>query len=113
MTAQIIDISHDLRFPAPIANIIADVAYQMHLPKYAVIGPGRTQTLVQARAAVVWLSRELIEASNCMLGRALGDRRHGVIETAYQTAAKLRLRDADFRRRTDQLRDHYRNLQED
>lgn len=106
-------IASDLRFPAPIANIIVDVAYQMHLHWFDIIGPRRTADLCEARAAVVWVSRELIGASNCMLGRALGDRRHGVIEQAYQNAALLRDRDPAFRRLTQRLLRHFRDLQED
>lgn len=113
MSAPAMEIASDLRFPAPIANVIANVAYQQHLHWFDIVGPGRTGPLIEARAAVVWVSRELIGASNCMLGRALGDRRHGVIEQAYQNATLRRERDPAFRRLTDRLIRHYRDLQED
>ena len=113
MRASTMEIACDLRFPAPIANIISDVAYQMHLHWFDIIGPKRSAPFIEARAAVVWVSRELVEASNCMLGRALGGRRHGVIETAYQNATLFRERDPAFRRLTDRLIRHYRDLQED
>ena len=113
MTAPAPDIATDLHFPVPIANIIADVAYQMRLRTIDVVGPGRTAPLIDARAAIVWVARELIEASNCMMGRALGGRRHGVIEAAYQNAALLRDCDPAFRRLTERLLEHYHDLQED
>ncbi len=96
-----------------VAAIIAEVGYQMGLRRADIIGPVRTAPLTRARFAVAWLAREVTPASWHIIAHALGGRHHSTISSARRRGDALRQTDPAFRRLTDRLREHFRDLQED
>lgn len=94
--------------------IIAEVAWHMGLDRSAITGPCRKAELVRARAAIVWIALRLGSRSLNQIGRTLGGRDHSTVRSAWTKAEEaLRPRDPAFRRMTDRLLDHFRDLQED
>lgn len=94
--------------------IIAEVAWHMGLARSAITSPCRKAEFVRARAAIVWIALRLGTRSLNQIGRALGGRDHSTVRSAWTKAEEeLRPRDPAFRRMTDRLLDHFRDLQED
>lgn len=96
-----------------IADIIDQVDYEMGVRRVDLLGADRSASLFRARAAVCWLARELTPASLPQIGAILGGRDHSSILHACRRAADMRDRDPAFRRLTNRLVRHFRDLQED
>ncbi|SCW61576.1 dnaA protein helix-turn-helix [Sphingobium faniae] len=96
-----------------VRDIIDTVAWWSGVPASDIIGPNRRWSYFRPRAAVCWLAIKIGGASTTTIGRVLGDRDHSTIIHAKRRADALRLIDPAFRRLTDRLLDHFRDLQED
>ncbi|MEO7470280.1 MAG: helix-turn-helix domain-containing protein [Sphingobium limneticum] len=97
---------------AVIRAIVSEVAWHEGVRRTDILGRRRDGRFVRARAAVVWVARKLGVGSTTKIGVALG-RDHSTVLTALSKAEILRQRDEAFKRLTDRIRDHFRDLQED
>lgn len=95
-----------------VANILGRVSYETGLARNVIHSRDRHAPVARARAAVVWLAQRLTRLSSSQLGRQL-DRDHSTILSAAAKAAILRDKDPAFRRMTDRILDHFRDIQED
>lgn len=108
-----------LRSPRPtgsrvfVADIIDQVAYETGVSPWDLRGQRRFASLFRPRCAVCWLARRLTSTSLPQIGALLGGRDHSSILNACRRAAELREQDPAFRRLTDRLLRHFRDLQED
>jgi chromosomal replication initiator protein len=75
--------ARDARCPN-LNEIVAIVARHYGVPQKLLRSHSRRQSAVQARAAVVYLARELTELSYAQIGRALGGRDHTTIMHSYR-----------------------------
>ncbi len=96
-----------------IAAIIGEVAYQTGVQRADILGHSRCPEHFRPRAAAVWLALQLRCGTIPMIGRAFGSRNHSTIYNARRRAEELRRSDPAFRRLTDRLLDHFRDLEED
>lgn len=118
-TIQLIVARMALRSPRAInrriqvSDIIDQVDFEMGVRRVDLLSADRSASLFRARAAVCWLARELTPASLPQIGAILGGRDHSSILHACRRAADMRDRDPAFRRLTDRLTRHFRDLQED
>lgn len=96
-----------------IANVVDLVGWYMGVSPRDICGPGRARAFFRPRAAVCWLAIELKLGSTTVIGQVLGRRDHSTIINARRQAEQFRATDPAFRRLTDRLRDHFRDLQED
>jgi len=96
-----------------VSDIIDQVDYEMGVQRCDLLGSDRSPGLFRARAAVCWLARRLTAASLPQIGAILGGRHHTSVLHACRRAADLRDSDPAFRRLTDCLVRHFRDLQED
>lgn len=110
MQMQILDARAACR--PTVANILGRVSYETGLARNVIHSRDRHAPVARARAAVVWLSQRLAGLSSSQLGRQL-DRDHSTILNAAAKAEILRDKDPAFRRMTDRILDHFRDLQED
>lgn len=96
-----------------VSDIIDQVDYEMGVQRCDLVGNDRSAGLFRARAAVCWLARQLTSASLPQIGAILGGRDHTSVLHACRRAADMRDHDPAFRRLTDRLVRHFRDLQED
>jgi chromosomal replication initiator protein len=85
-------------------QIIAVVARYYQLPQKRLKSASRQQSAVLARATVVYLARELADASYDEIGRALGGRDHSTIIHNFRTIDRRRQRDWQIQETLDELR---------
>lgn len=95
-----------------VTDIIDQVAYETGVSRADIRGDRRFPALFRPRCAVCWLARRLSSASLPQIGDVL-NRHHSSVLHACRCAAELRERDPAFRRLTDRLLRHFRDLQED
>ncbi|NML88368.1 hypothetical protein HHL26_04720 [Sphingobium sp. TB-6] len=95
-----------------IAALVERVAYETGLAKSDIRGRCRKHKLFRARAAVVWLAQRLTQMSSVHIGRLL-ERDHSTILHAAIKAEVMRETDPAFRRMTNRILTHFRDLQED
>lgn len=95
--------SSSVRKPA-LPEIIALVARYFCLPKSQLKSASRRQSIVAARAIVVFLARELAGATYEQIGRALGGRDHTTIMHNYRQIETRRLRDSALQHSISELR---------
>ncbi|MFC3442571.1 helix-turn-helix domain-containing protein [Sphingobium rhizovicinum] len=96
-----------------IAAVIELVAWHTGVNRRDITGPSRARAFFRPRAAVCWLAVELKLGSTTVIGRAIGQRDHTTIIDAHRRGEDFRLRDPAFKRLTDRLLQHFRDLQED
>lgn len=96
-----------------VSDIIDQVDYEMGVRRIDLVSADRSASLFRARAAVCWLARHLTSASLPQIGAMLGGRDHTSVLHAYRRSLEMRERDPAFRRLTDALLRHFRDLQED
>jgi len=96
-----------------VATIVEQVAFDTGMTVAEIVGPSRARSCFRPRAAVCWLAVKLGVNSTTGIGRALGNRDHSTVIDACRRAEEFRQRDPAFRRLTDRLLDHFRDLQED
>jgi chromosomal replication initiator protein len=85
-------------------EIIAVVSRYFRLPQKLLKSSSRKQSVVTARATVVYLARELAGISYEQIGRALGGRDHSTIMHNYHTIQRDRQRDWQTQETLDELR---------
>jgi chromosomal replication initiator protein len=88
---------------APIDGLLDRVAADQRVDRAALVGPGRSASVVRTRFAAVWLARTALSASWRAIGRQLGRRDHSTIIHAFARAEALRGTDSGFRATTDRL----------
>lgn len=96
-----------------VSDIIDQVDYEMGVRRVDLLSGDRSPSLFRARAAVCWLARKLTAHSLPQIGAILGGRDHSTVLHACRRAADMRDSDPAFRRLTDRLVRHFRDLQED
>jgi len=94
--------SRSARRPA-LKEIIAVVAKHLAIPQKLLKSGSRKQSIVFARAVVVFLARELSQTSYEEIGHALGGRDHTTIIHSYSKIERQRESDAATRETLDQL----------
>jgi chromosomal replication initiator protein len=85
-------------------EIIAVVARHQNIPQSQLKSSSRRQSIVFARALIIYLARELADISYEEIGRALGGRDHTTIIHSYQKIADQRTRDLPLQQTLDDLR---------
>ena len=91
------------RRPA-LREIIAVVARHQNVPQAQLKSSSRRQSIVFARAIVVFLARELAATSYDEIGRALGGRDHTTIIHSYRKIAEQQVTDAQTQQTLEHLR---------
>ena len=91
------------RKPA-LREIMAVVARNQNVPQTQLKSSSRRQSIVFARGLVVFMAREMADASYEEIGRALGGRDHTTIIHNYRKIATLRERDPQTQQTLEQLR---------
>jgi chromosomal replication initiator protein len=92
-----------VRRPA-LREIIAVVARYCRIPQKLLKSGSRRHAVVMGRAIIVYLARELADASFEQIGRGLGGRDHSTIMHNYRTIQRDRLRDWQTQETLDELR---------
>jgi chromosomal replication initiator protein len=85
-------------------EIIGVVARHQNTPQSQLKSSSRRQSIVFARALIIYLARELAEISYEEIGRALGGRDHTTIIHSYQKIDDQRTRDIPLQHTLDNLR---------
>jgi chromosomal replication initiator protein len=85
-------------------EIVAAVARRQSVPQAQLKSGSRRQSAVLARGLVVWLARELADASYEEIGRALGGRDHTTIMHSYRKIDEERTRDPQLQEALVKLR---------
>jgi chromosomal replication initiator protein len=87
-----------------LSEIVAIVAKYYGLPQKHLKSSSRRQSIVQARAAVTHLARDVIGASYQQIGKALGGRDHTTIMHNYKKMERERQRDLTTQETLNDLR---------
>jgi chromosomal replication initiator protein len=87
-----------------ISDIVDVAANHFQLSADVLLGAGRTKPVVHARHIVMYLARDLTDASYPQIGKALGGRNHSTVVYGYKKIAKLIGEDRDLRAEIDAIR---------
>jgi chromosomal replication initiator protein len=87
-----------------ISEIVAIVAKYYGVPQKQLKSSSRRQSIVQARAVITYLARDVIGASYQQIGKALGGRDHTTIIHNYKKMDRERQRDLATQEALDDLR---------
>ena len=93
----------EARRPA-LSEIVAIVAKYYGLSQKQLKSSSRKQAVVQGRATIIYLARELTGASYVEIGRALGGRDHTTVMHSYKKIERDRQRDLATQEALDDLR---------
>ncbi len=100
----------DLRRPSPLAarvgieDIIAAVAEYYHITPDDLAGRDRSREVSTARQVVIYLAREVADASLVEIGDALGGRNHSTVLYSYERVADLVATGGQVRRQIQAIR---------
>jgi chromosomal replication initiator protein len=85
-------------------EIVAAVARYYRIPQAQLKSGSRRQSIVAARAMVIYLARELAAATYEQIGRALGGRDHTTIIHSFRKIEHERSREPALQQAIDELR---------
>lgn len=85
-------------------EIVASVAKYYRVPQSQLKSSSRRQSIVAARAMVIYLARELAAATYEQIGRALGGRDHTTIIHSYRKLERERSREPAIQEAIEELR---------
>src|SRR5437899_9001394 len=90
--------------PAKLRRLVDTAADIWGVPAISIIGKQRNRQIMEPRAAVCLVAREIMGVSYPRIGAAVGDRDHTTVMHAIERAAEMTERDSEYRDRVAQLK---------
>lgn len=87
----------------PLAQLIADAAYETGISAAKLVGDDRTAGTSRIRIAIYWVAREGLGYAYNRIGSRIGDRDHTTVISGCRRAEEMRRCDPAFRMLTDRL----------